>query len=340
MWFLAIRAKPFHIHDNPMPHQPYPFSRVRSIVPLMLLIAVFLPAHLSAQDTEEQRPIYDLRTSNNELYRGYVLERRADTLHFRTLGGVTFRLPVSRVRELRPTENAVRHDGSGEASDSLSGTPAAETRRRTPGSGTRPYESVFERPASSLFAMPTAYPLPSGEVHLGLYELFFGAATVGIAGYADLSLGTLMLPGVFFDPLFLGAKLSPVHGSSGAVAFGGGMVSADDNAFFVYYGVATVNIGKSWFSLSFSSWQDDDSYDSDSFNMLNLGADLPVSRHVRLMTELWIPVLVEGDGSVLLGVGARVEMDIGFIDIGFYFPSEQRGTYFTYLPWLGGTFVL
>ncbi len=324
-----------------MPHPQCLVNRLRSIVPLLLLIAVILPVRLGAQDTEEQRPLYDLRLKNNEYYRGYVLKRQADSLHFRTLGGVAFTLHVSRIRELRPTDDTVRHDGSGGRADSLSGTPGAETRETTRSDGPSVYErGLFERPASSLFAMPTAYTLPAGEVHLGLYELFFGAASVGIAGYADLSLGTLMLPGVFFDPFFLGAKFSPLHGSGGAVAFGGGMVSADDNTFYVYYGVATVNLGKSWLSIGYSSWQDDGSFGSDSFNMLNLGADLPVSRHVRLMTELWIPALDDGDGGVLFGIGGRVETDIGYIDMGFFFPSDQRGRYFVFLPWLGGTFVL
>jgi len=315
--------------------------RLRNLAVFALLIAFILPLRLGAQETEQQRPLYDLRLKNNEYYRGYVLKRQADSLHFRTLGGVTFTLHVSGIRDLHPTEDAVRHDGSGGEADSLSGTPAAETRKATRGGGTPAYERTpLGRPASALFAMPTAYPLPAGEVHLGLYELFFGAATVGIAGYADLSLGTLMLPGVFFDPFFLGAKFSPLHGSAGAMAFGGGMVSADDNSFFVYYGVATVNIGKSWLSIGYSSWQDDGSFGSDSFNMLNLGADLPVSRHVRLMTELWIPAIDDSDGGVLFGIGGRVETDIGYIDMGFFFPSDQHGRYFVFLPWLGGTFVL
>lgn len=85
---------------------------------LVLVSAVILilsGKEASAQQENESRTMFDLRTNNNELYRGYVLERRADTLHFQTLSGVVLKLHVPRIQELTPTESGVRDDGRGAA---------------------------------------------------------------------------------------------------------------------------------------------------------------------------------------------------------------------------------
>lgn len=286
-----------------------------SIVACAMLYLLLTAGVALAQEQQPDRPEFWLETTKNEQFRGYVLSRSADTLHFRTTGGIAISVHISQVRELRPVS-------PGADSTAAIGSESWRIAQRA---------LMLNRPARSLFLMPTAYPFDPGEVHLGLYELFFGSGTVGIAGYVDLSLGTFVWPGTLFNPYFFSIKVSPVHGEQGALAIGAGMGGYDDDQEMMFYGVGTLSLGKAWLSAGYASSEEGET------QILTLGADLPVSRVTRFMTEVWIPI---DEDAVMLGVGARFETEYMYIDVGMYFPTQQSGTYFVYLPWLGGTFLL
>jgi hypothetical protein len=57
----------------------------------------------------------------------------------------------------------------------------------------------------------------------------------------------------------------------------------------------------------------------------------------QFMAEFWIPT--EAD-IVMVCLGARIEASFMYLDVGMYIPTSQRGDYFIYLPWIGGTFLL
>ncbi|PLX24338.1 MAG: hypothetical protein C0600_13225 [Ignavibacteria bacterium] len=280
-----------------------------------VLYLVLIAGAVHAQEEQPERPQFWLHTTQNEQFRGYVVSRSADTLHFRTTGGIAFAIHVAQVEELRPVS-------PGADSTAVIGEEAWRVAERA---------LLLNRPARSLFAMPTAYPFDAGEVHLGLYELFFASGTVGIAGYVDLSLGTFVLPGTFFDPYLFGIKVSPVHGEQGALAIGAGLGSYDDDSPVMLYGMGTLALGPVWLTAGYTSSEDGKA------EILMFGADLPISRRTRLMAEVWAPSEMDG---VMMCFGARVETEFMYIDVGMYFPTQQGGRYLIYLPWLGGTFLL
>lgn len=282
-----------------------------SLVVLVVLVAY--AGSTFAQETPRDAVLTELHVTSGEVFRGYVLGSHADSLRFRTLGGVEFSIPLSQLKEMRPLV----------AGGSETGTPTTEAPHVRMGR--------LAYPANSLFAMPTAYPIPAGEVHLGLYEVFFASGNVGVADIAELHAGTVLLPGLEDGLYYGGVKLSPIHTEDGALAIGTVYHALGDDGYLMFYGVGTLNLGASWLTLGYTTSNEMEN------GIATVGFDFPVSSVTRIMSELWVPV--DGEGA-LLGVGARFETSFANIDIGFYIPTVQSGKYLLYLPWLGGTVIL
>ena len=100
----------------------------------------------------------------------------------------------------------------------------------------------------------------------------------------------------------------------------------------MYYGVGTVAVFDGWLSAGYTAGPDFEG------GLAMLGADYPISRVTRVISELWIEL---ENTDYLLFTVTRFELDFMSIDVGVTIPlTGQSGDYFQYLPWLGGTFVL
>ena len=267
---------------------------------------------------------YLLVLDSEEHFVGHVMGRRNDTLFFRTTSGTLVGTPVQRVYSLDKVTGSI----------DAQAFPTPGRRERKP-----------DRPTSSFFIMPTAYTLPAGEVHAGLYEILLFGMSAGLGGVADIHGGTLF-PGIAETYMF-GLKLAPLQGPQGAVALGGnimGMVS-DDDTFGLVYIVGTLALGESWLSAGYMHFPD--SYHPGGAFMI--GFDLPAAARVRLMAELWIPSNEKTDpleGWAMFAPGARFESEGFWLDLGLYLPV---GTAYSgrrsfsgggFIPYLGGTFIL
>ncbi|MDT8323254.1 MAG: hypothetical protein RRA94_04000, partial [Bacteroidota bacterium] len=123
---------------------------MRSIAVLFLLLTLGTPPLIGQDLMVRDSTRYLLVLDSEEHFVGHVMGRRNDTLFFRTTSGTLVGTPVQRVYSL----------------DKVTGPIDAQT---FPAPGRR--EKKPDRPASSFFLMPTAYTLPAGEVHAGLYEI-------------------------------------------------------------------------------------------------------------------------------------------------------------------------
>jgi len=308
-------------------------TRISVIAAILLFWIAILPVR--AQQGITDSTLYTLKTAHHEEYRGYVLHRGSDTLHFRTRGGTRIILPATQVFSLNPVDfddRGAAGSGTARVQGTDTGSGTGHARDMDSGAGKITPSGVLGVPATSLFVSPTAYSMQAGEVRLGLYELVFASASAGLAGVADISAGTILLPGNGFRPYFAGFKIAPLQGEAGALA--GGVVYTGDGSEdrFMYYGVGTMAIGDGWLSAGYSVG------DQLGGALATVGLDYPVSSVARLMSEVWFPT---DDAGVLCCIGARFELDIVHVDVGFYIPlTGQEGDYLTYLPWLGGTFVL
>lgn len=308
-------------------------TRIVAIAAILLFCITVTPT--GAQQGITDSTLYTLKTAHHEEYRGYVLRRGSDTLHFRTRGGTQIVLPATQVFSLNPADidkHGTAGSGTERVRDMGTGSGTEHTREMTAGSEVITSSGVLGAPATSLFVSPTAYSMQPGEVRLGLYELVFASGSAGIAGIADASAGTILLPGNGFRPYFAGLKIAPLQGEAGALAAGVVYTGDGSEDRLMYYGVGTLALGDGWLSAGYSA--------GDQFggSLATIGLDYPVSSVTRLMSEVWFPT---DDAGVLFCIGARFELDIVHVDVGFYIPlTGQHGDYLTYLPWLGGTFVL
>lgn len=266
---------------------------------------------------------YHLVLDSEEQFVGYVMGRRNDSLFFRTTSGLLVTAPVNRVYTLEKVTGPI----------DVQAFPPLGRREKKP-----------DRPTSSLFLMPTAYTLPAGEVHAGLYEIVLFGMSAGLGGVADIQ-GGMLFPGIAETYMF-GLKFAPLQGAKGAVAFGGNIMGTvyDDDPFGLVYVVGTLALGESWLTAGYMHFPD--SYRSGGAIMI--GLDLPAAARVRLMAELWIPASEKTDpleGWAVFAPGARFESEGFWLDLGLYLPvgtpySGRRS--FSgggFIPYLGGTFI-
>ena len=308
-------------------------TRIAVIAAILLFCIAILPVR--AQQGITDSTLYTLKTVHHEEYRGYILHRGSDTLHFRTRGGTQIILPAAQVFSLNPSDyhdHGAAGSGTARVRNTGNGSGTGHARDMDSGAGMITTSGVRGVPATSLFVSPTAYSMHAGEVRLGLYELVFASASACLAGIADVSAGTILLPGNGFRPYFAGLKIAPLQGEAGALAAGVVYTGDGSEDRFMYYGVGTMALGDGWLSAGYSVG------DQLGGALATVGLDYPVSSVTRLMSEFWFPT---DDAEMLFCIGARFELDFVNVDVGFYLPlTGQDGDYLTYLPWLGGTFVL
>lgn len=267
-------------------------SRVRSLFALAALaLAAALPARAAAQDPAgaQQDTVYRVTLVDGSTIIGRIVESSETRIVLRSEAGMRFEIERSQIRSMRPLGGRL-----------VDGEVWPEDANRT-----------------RLFFGPTGRSLRHGEGYIGLYELFFSFAAVGIADRLTLAGGTPIIPGGIGEVLYFAPKVTIVNAqnfqfAAGALAF---FLTdeIDEGSVGIAYGVGTwgsvdnaVSVGAGWgFALtSEASGVADEP-------LLMLGLERRVSRGVKLLSENYY---ISG-GALLSGgirlLGERFSADLG-----------------------------
>jgi hypothetical protein len=157
-----------------------------------------------------------------------------------------------------------------------------------------------------LFFGPTGRALGHGRGYVGLYELFFSFAAVGIGDRVTMAAGTPILPGLMGEVFYLAPKVTVVNAprlqvAAGALAFFATR-EIDEGSVGIAYGVAS--FGDADAALTFGAgWGfalvGDDSEIADE-PVFMLGLERRVSRAMKLMSENYF-----ANDNALISLGVR-----------------------------------
>ncbi|MEQ9400522.1 MAG: hypothetical protein RJQ04_15270 [Longimicrobiales bacterium] len=265
------------------------------------LLAAFLPAGLAvappplaaqAPTPADTTALVEIVLHDGGVVRARILSR-GDPLRLLLPSGDVLEVAAGRVREIRPLTTG----------RSVDGVYWPEDPNRT-----------------SLFLGPTARTLPQGRGYVGVYELFFPLAGVGVTDWLTLAggapiLGELLDEGIFY----LAPKLRiPGTGPHVDVAVGALSFFSSDDDFGVGYAVITAGSRDAAVTAgALLPWYDSELGDEPAFL---LGAEARVSRSVKLMTENYVT-----SEAALLTFGPRFFGDRLSADVGVAVVVDDRG---------------
>lgn len=285
----------------------------------MVLISATMYAQ-TEQPAQESGTRCTVTTRDGMHLEGTEVGWEADTLILQTDDGVKARIPSSSIlamaRGAAPTSQ-----------------PADESSTEEGGVGIATGIPRSHRGSPNLFMIPTAYSERAGDVRLGLHEVFFPTVAYGLAGYATLQGGTAVFPeseGFFYHTTL---KVTPIEAKHGALAAGITLVSLDDRFSTVPFVTGTVNMGgeRGYYLTCGAGYQSDE---KDYF--MTAGLDLPVSDHVRIVTELFL--IREQRQISYCTPGVRLQAGSFDIDLGVILPLSKEP--FEFLPWIGASVLL
>ncbi|MCZ7554854.1 MAG: hypothetical protein M5R41_00445 [Bacteroidia bacterium] len=295
----------------------------REFTGIAMLCMMFLGATMNAQNNN-QRDAHSARctiTSTDGLtIEGQESGWSADTLILTTRDGVEVRIPSSSIlaltRILTPDqEQSASH--SAVSGVSVLNPQIPRSRRGSP----------------NLYLIPTAYPESAGDLRLGLQEVFFPTIAYGIAGYVTIQGGTSVFPDADGQLLHTTLKVTPFTTTFGAISAGFTYFTADEYSTTAPFLVGTVNLGGprgNYLTCGMGYQSDEEDY------FMVAGIDLPVSDHVRLMTELF---LIRDQRQISYCTpGVRLQAGAFDIDLGVILPLQMEPLEF--LPWIGASIVL
>ncbi len=268
--------------------------------------------------------MYTVTTREGMLVEGNLQGWISDTLVLKTRDGVTARIPASSIMNLSHGRTPVPPRAT-EAGPSASHSESV--------SADLPSMHRSRNGSPNLFMIPTAYPEAAGDVRLGVQEVFFPTIAYGIAGYLTVQGGTSILPEAEGFLLHGTLKATPISGQLGAIAAGVTVVSIEDMFSTVPFLIGTVNLG----GYRSSHLTCGIGYQSDENDMFMVaGIDLPVSDHVRIVSELFL--MREGRKISYLTPGVKFQTGRFDIDLGVILPFSMKNL--GYLPWIGASVVL
>jgi hypothetical protein len=298
----------------------------REFTGIAMLCMMFLGATLNAQ-IEQPEPVSGkqctVTTQEGLRLEGTEVGWDNDTLILQTNDGVKARIPSSSIlalaRNAAPTSTGLPTPGGYYAGSTNVGIDTAPDRSR--------------KGSPNLFLVPTAYPEGANDIRLGLYELLFANVSYGIAGFATIQGGSSLFPAWELFVAHITAKVSPISGDWGAIAFGGTFISYDEGATTNPFALATFNLGgRRGMYLTAGA-----TYQTDRKNTIAVaGLDIPLSQSVRFVTEMLL-TKPEIDISYVTP-GVRFHTGNFDLDAGLMLPLNADGVYF--LPWLGASVVL
>ena len=296
----------------------------RELTGILIVCTMLSIGTMNAQPVAHDSTVYTVTTREGMRVDGRLQGWISDTLTLITLDGVTVRIPASSIVH-QGRRGAPQVPDSPQPQQSTS-TPKAEVEGNLPPDRNR-------GGSPSLFLIPTAYPERAGDIRLGLHEIFFPTVGYGIAGYGTVQGGTAIFPetpGVFFHGTL---KVSPLSGPLGALAVGVTLVSIDDALSTVPFLVSTINLGgeRGNYLTCGAGYQ---SEEQDYFMVA--GLDLPVSDHVRIVSEMFL--IREGRKISYVTPGVRLQAGQFDIDLGVILPLKDG--WMEFLPWIGASVVL
>jgi hypothetical protein len=285
----------------------------------MMFLSVTLNAQISSQPGAHGSRCM-ITTTDGLTIDGQESGWNADTLILTTRDGVEVRIPSSSILSLTRTP----------ALDQ--GPSASQSAGRDVGV-INPAIPRSHRGSPNLYLTPTAYPESAGDVRLGLHEVFFPTAAYGLAGYVTVQGGTSIMPHAEGQLLHMTVKITPLTAQQGALAAGFTYFSADDYTTTVPFLVGTVNLGGprgNYLTCGVGYQTDEEDY------FMIAGIELPVSDHVRLMTELF---LIRDQRQISYCTpGVRLQAGHFDIDLGVILPMQMDRLKF--LPWIGASIIL
>ena len=261
--------------------------RVAGVLSVLMLLS-WQPANVNLLCGQEQVPsvrvlqdttlIQVVKLRDGTTWEGRVIAVEGDWVRFMTLGGVEVRFrsaDVASVREVRGVRGGAR------------------LWRRDPSD-------------SRLFLAPTARVPESGHGYFGVYELFFPSAAVGIAGFAMISGGVSIFPGISLsDQIFYIApkiRFLQIDVVSAAVALVWVRPGDADESAGMVYGALTAGSETASFTGGIAfPFVSDTGFSDEPVPVL--GGEFRVSKALKLMTENWISL---AEGGALLSLGGRV----------------------------------
>lgn len=295
----------------------------REFTGIAMLCMMFVHSALNAQNgiqADYRSARCTITTTDGLSFAGEELRWIADTLIIRTTDGVEARVPSSSIVAL------TRHTSTENRSPvaAMTGTATAAT---DPGVA-RSY-----RGSPNLYLIPTAYPERPGDIRLGLHEIFFPTAAYGVAGYLTVQGGTSIIPDTDGMMLHATLKLTPFVEKHGALAVGVTHLKVDDISTTVPFILGTLNLGGqrgNYLTCGVGYQTDEDDY------FMMAGLELPVSDHVRLMSELF---LIRDQRQISYCTpGVRLQAGAFDIDLGVMLPFHKEP--FEFLPWIGTSIIL
>jgi hypothetical protein len=164
-----------------------------------------------------------------------------------------------------------------------------------------------------------------------VYEIFFPFIAVGITDWLAIAGGISLIPGSENQLLYIAPKITPI--STETFDLSAGVLylrfPGENEGGGIAYGVGTYGTNKA--SLTVGLGFGFSGGDFAEKPIFVLGADVRVSKSVKLMTENWI---VFEEGSVL-SFGIRFFGKSLAADFGLFYPTSSGGDGFPFLPWLG-----
>ena len=264
-------------------------SRLPLPVFTWLLFATALP-HFAAhtqQVPEIPAPsdtVYEIRLGDGTLIFARIAAVDGERVEFATVDGGRIEVDRDQVHELRPA------------------------RGRVVGSGFWHEDPVGNR----LIVTPTGRALRRGEWHLGTYAIVLPFVALGVTNRISISAGAPVIFGQV-RPLFVGPKVQVVRRPTVQMALGTiALLDGDDSA-GVAYGAATFGDADTAFTTGVGYYYTGERVSSRPAFLL--GAELRVSRRIKLITENYI---LADAPDVLYSAGIRVIGDRFTIEIAMF----------------------
>lgn len=266
-------------------------TRLRSVLLVSVALAglaVGAPIQGAAQTPVDTTRVVEVTLVDGSTVRGRILSD-GDPLRIRLARGDVLEVARARVRSVTEAEGAL-----------VEGEYWPEDPNRT-----------------SLFVGPTARTLERGRGYLGVYELFFPLAGVGLSDHVTLAAGAPILGDLLEEGLFyIAPKIRfPGTGPNLDVAVGGLAFLAGDDHLGVLYGVMTAgNRDRSVTVAALVPWYDRE-WGDQPFVMV--GFEARTSKSIKLMSENYISA-----DAVLVTFGPRFFSERLSADVGVAVAGE------------------
>jgi hypothetical protein len=192
----------------------------------------------------------------------------------------------------------------------------------------------YDPSGSRLFFSSTARTPKAGSGYFSVYELLFPFFSISATDFLMISGGMSIVPGASGQIIFIAPKIRFFNSENFCAAGGILYINIPDDVDDVIlgYGVVTLGTQRAGFTIGYGSNISGNS-DEDLAGILILGGDVQLSNSVKLISENYIPIGIEG-GSLLYSFGIRFFGDNLSADLGFFGVTEETEGW-PFAPWVG-----